>query len=76
MSPPTKNEGGTGRDDVKAIPLLFSERDCPGVGREWIRNVLAEMRDEGKVACQGRGPAARWRNLGSKPRRSKGSTSK
>jgi Fic family protein len=52
--------------------LTDIERACPGVGREWIRNVLAEMRDEGKVTCQGRGPAARWKNLG----RSKGSTSK
>lgn len=56
--------------------LTDIERDCPGVGREWIRNVLAEMRDEGKVTCQGRGPAARWTNLESKTRRGKGSTSK
>jgi len=56
--------------------LTDIERDCPGVGREWIRNVLAEMRDEGKVTCQGRGPAARWSNVASKTRRGKGSTSK
>ena len=76
MSPPTKDEGGTWRDDVKAVPLLFSEQHCPGIGREWIGNVLAEMRDDGKVACQGRGPAARWWNAASKLRRSKGTTSK
>jgi len=47
------------------------ERACPGVGREWIRRVLAEMKEAGEVTCKGRGPAARWRWLGNK-----GSTSK
>jgi len=60
--------------------LTDIERDCPGVGREWIRSVLAEMRDEGKVTCQGRGPAARWklsgRNVSPPGKRGKGSTSK
>lgn len=36
------------------------ERACPGVGRDWIRNVLAEMKKAGKLQCTGRGPAARW----------------
>ena len=48
--------------------LTDIERDCPGVGREWIRSVLAEMRREGKVTCRGRGPAARWRSEGSTPK--------
>lgn len=39
---------------------------CPGVGREWIRSVLARMRRAGEVLCKGRGPAARWRYLGGK----------
>lgn len=42
------------------------ERACPGVGREWIRTVLAEMREAGEVECSGRGPAARWQRVGSK----------
>jgi Fic family protein len=42
------------------------ERACPGVGREWIRTLLADMRDAGEVVCRGRGPGARWRWLGSK----------
>jgi len=46
-------------------------RACPGVGREWIRRLLAETRKAGGVTCKGHGPAARWRWLGSK-----GSTSK
>jgi Fic family protein len=36
------------------------EQDCPSVGREWIRNVLADMRRAGEVQCVGRGQAARW----------------
>jgi len=50
--------------------LADIERACPGVGREWIRRILAEMKASGDVTCQGKGPAARWRCLG------KGSTSK
>ena len=32
------------------------ERACPGVGREWIRTLLAELKKSGDVACRGRGP--------------------
>ena len=50
--------------------LVDIERACPGVGREWIRRILAEMSDSGEVACRGKGPGARWRYL------NKGTTSK
>jgi Fic family protein len=33
---------------------------CPGVGREWIRTILADMRKDGELTCKGRGVAARW----------------
>ena len=36
------------------------EHGCPGVGREWIRAVLADMRKDGELKCKGRGVAARW----------------
>ena len=36
------------------------EHACPGVGREWIRTVLAEMKKDGEIECNGRGLAARW----------------
>ena len=36
------------------------EQACPGVGREWIRDVLAKMREAGELQCKGRGVAARW----------------
>ena len=46
--------------------LVDIERACPGVGREWIRRLLAEMKRAGEVACSGRGPAARWRRRAGK----------
>jgi Fic family protein len=36
------------------------EHACPGVGREWIRTVLADMKKDGELECKGRGVAARW----------------
>jgi len=40
--------------------LVDIEQACPGVGREWIRTVLAEMKKVGELKCTGRGVAARW----------------
>jgi Fic family protein len=40
--------------------LTDIERACPGVGRDWVRVVLAEMKKEGQLECKGRGLAARW----------------
>ena len=55
---------------IRAQPGEFRlsdlERACPGVGREWIRTLLAKLKKSGEVACQGRGPGARWRFLGDK----------
>jgi len=44
--------------------LADLERSCPGVGRDWIRAVLFQVRREGKVVCQGKGKAATWRLTG------------
>ncbi len=41
--------------------LADIERSCPGVGREWIQVILTQMREDGKIECTGKGPAARWR---------------
>src|SRR5260370_27248452 len=38
-----------------AFRLADIERACPGVGRDWIRALLARLRKEGKVVCEGRG---------------------
>ena len=46
--------------------LTDIERECPGVGREWIRSLLSDLKTAGEVSCQGKGPAARWRYLKSK----------
>jgi Fic family protein len=40
--------------------LADIEQACPGVGREWIRTVLADMKKAGELTCSGRGVAARW----------------
>jgi Fic family protein len=39
------------------------EQACPCVGREWIRDVLADMRESGELQCKGRGVAARWKKI-------------
>ncbi len=46
-------------------------RACPGVGRDWIRALLADLKQQGEIICRGRGPAARWRVV-----RGKGTTRK
>ena len=51
--------------------LADIERTCPGVGREWIRVLLADLKKSGDVLCKGKGPAARWVY-----KRSKGTTLK
>lgn len=43
--------------------LVDIERACPGVGREWIRLLLAELKKTGEITCRGRGPAARWQQV-------------
>lgn len=46
----------------KLVPFRASdiEAECPGVSHEWVRRVLRQMRDEGLLEFQGRGPGARW----------------
>jgi Fic family protein len=46
--------------------LVDIERACPGVGREWIRSLLADLKKSGEAKCQGKGPAARWFSQGRK----------
>ena len=62
------------RKQLGEFRLVDLERACPGVGREWIRRLLAELKEAGEVAVSGRGPAARWRLLGAAA--NKGTTSK
>ena len=50
---------------IRAYPgefrLIDLQRDCPTVGRDWIRTILANLKKSGDVTCNGRGRAARWR---------------
>lgn len=40
------------------------ELRCPGVSRDMVRRVLREQQAAGRIGCQGRGPAAKWRKKG------------
>jgi Fic family protein len=39
------------------------ERACPSVGRDWIRNILRQMKAAGEVRSSGRGAGARWKRV-------------
>jgi Fic family protein len=55
--------------------LADIEQACPGVGREWIRKILADLREHGEVVSTGRGTGARWRYLAGGPEDQEGTTS-
>jgi Fic family protein len=59
------------RKQAGEFRLVDIERACPGVSREWIRTLLADLKTTGEVTCRGKGPGARWQFEGNK-----GSTSK
>jgi len=48
------------RKQTTEFKLSDIEAACPGVGREWIRSLLAELKKSGEVTCRGKGPGARW----------------
>ena len=52
---------------VERLPDGFKTRDverlCPSVSRSLIRKVFRELKEEGKIEAEGRGPAAVWRKL-------------
>ncbi len=39
------------------------QRICPGVSVDWIRQVLKDLRAQGRVECLGRGQRAQWRRI-------------
>jgi Fic family protein len=49
------------RKRQREFRLSDIEQSCPSVGREWIRNILGDMKNAGELTCEGRGPAARWK---------------
>jgi len=56
-------------DAVEKLPDGFKTRDveelCPSVSRSLIRKVFDELKEQGKIKAEGRGPAAVWRKLDS-----------
>jgi Fic family protein len=54
------------RGQIGEFRIVDIERFCPGVGREWIRTILAGLRKKGELTCRGRGPGARWSAVGNK----------
>ncbi len=50
----------TSRASAGGFAISELERVCPGVSRDMVRTVLREQQKLGKVACVGRGAAARW----------------
>jgi Fic family protein len=54
------------REQPGDFRLADIERACPGVGREWIRSLLTDLKAAGEASCHGKGPAARWQYRGSK----------
>lgn len=50
----------------RVTPFSISEleRDCPGIGRDTMRQVLRQMRDEGALRVEGAGRGARWHRVG------------
>ena len=49
----------------KIGPFLISdiEKDCPHISRDMIRNVLRQLRDEGRIKSTGIGRGAKWSNI-------------
>ena len=43
-----------------AFRLADLEKACPGVGRDWIRTLLFDLKKTGGIMCTGKGRAARW----------------
>jgi hypothetical protein len=37
--------------------LADTEQACPGVGREWIRSLLTDLKAAGEATCHGKGPS-------------------
>jgi hypothetical protein len=66
LTPATVGEFGVAAREAELIRAAVRKRSaefrisdiehtCPGVGREWIRTVLAEMKKDGEIECKGRG---------------------
>lgn len=48
------------KKQISEFKITDIEKNCLGVSRELIRKVLSKMKKDKLVACEGKGPAARW----------------
>jgi hypothetical protein len=55
------------RDAIARLPQTFRvvdiEAACPGVGRDWIRKILRQMKGENLLRSTGYGLNARWQRV-------------
>jgi Fic family protein len=49
---------------VSSFRVADLQVECPGVGLDWIRQLLDRLRKEEKVECLGTGRGARWQRTG------------
>ena len=48
---------------VKPFSISELEKACPSVSRVWIKSVLKQPKEDGKLESAGRGRSAHWRKL-------------
>ena len=48
------------KNKIGPFSISDIEKDCPGISRDWIRDVLELMREEGRVQSIGMGRGAKW----------------
>lgn len=51
------------RNQSGEFRLADIEALCLGVGRDWIRSILFDLKRKGLATCSGKGKAARWRQI-------------
>lgn len=58
----TKTEQVIQTIERKIAPFAISdiEDECQGIGRDLIRNVIRQLRDDGKIISTGKGRGAKW----------------
>ena len=64
LSAPRGEKSALVLDWIKKQPGAFRladiEKACPGVGRDWIRALLFDLKKTDGITCTGKGRAARW----------------
>lgn len=53
-----------GKRQIGTFRVADLQAECPGVGLDLIRKILARMRKEKKVKALGTGRSAKWEKIG------------